>query len=170
VKYNAFLNQIEEVMTSSGIRNYCSNICLGSCCDGCYETKNACHRNEGRRLACSLFICANLKDILFSDHQRRVHRGLNDDAIFELGKTNGSDYYQPYSKKRLESFDCRTENLKKFVAFMSNPTVQEEMVQKLNSIKWLFRIAKESEKRMRKIKRNEAKKRKERKKKNESNI
>jgi len=95
---------------------------------------------------------------------------LNDDAIFELGKTNGSHYYQPYSKKRLESFDCRTENLKKFVAFMSNPTVQEEMVQKLNSIKWLFRIAKESEKRMRKIKRNEAKKRKERKKKNESNI
>ena len=70
--YKETLDRVEMFMNDSGIRDFCSKICRGMCCMNCYESENACHKNEGRRLACSLFICDSLKYILFSKKERFI--------------------------------------------------------------------------------------------------
>ena len=73
--YREALEIVEDFMVKSGIRQYCENICHGKCCDcvwdeekggyvPCWESKNACWRNEGRRLPCSIFVCSSLLEIL----------------------------------------------------------------------------------------------------------
>lgn len=51
--YQESLDIVEKFMIDSGIREYCESICKGKCCIGCYDSSNACFKNEGRRLACS---------------------------------------------------------------------------------------------------------------------
>jgi len=66
--YQETLQLVEDFMINSGIRNYCTNICKGECCGNCYShNKEACHKNEGRRLACSIFICG-IGNKLFEDY------------------------------------------------------------------------------------------------------
>lgn len=61
--YQETLNIIEKFMINSDIRQYCTDICKGQCCLGCYkDNPNACHRQEGRRLACSIYTCYGLKN------------------------------------------------------------------------------------------------------------
>ena len=56
--YEQTLEIVENFMIETGIRNFCTEICKGQCCGRCYESnKNACHKHEGRRLACSAYIC-----------------------------------------------------------------------------------------------------------------
>ncbi len=61
--YQQTLSIVEKFMKDSGIREYCSKVCKGGCCRGlpnvkkmCYDTDIACYRNEGRRLACSIYV------------------------------------------------------------------------------------------------------------------
>jgi len=72
--YAKALNKIEEFMQKSGIREICSNLCIGKCCGKCYESEKACHKNEGRRLACSFYICHPLKELLFTRCDRMIFR------------------------------------------------------------------------------------------------
>ena len=61
LSYRETLRRVEDFMTKSGIRKYCSEICVGSCCGGCYKnSKKACHRNEGRRISCSTYFCGRM--------------------------------------------------------------------------------------------------------------
>jgi hypothetical protein len=55
--YHQTLEIVENFMTETGIRDFCTNVCKGSCCGKCYTSDNACHKHEGRRLACSAFVC-----------------------------------------------------------------------------------------------------------------
>jgi len=55
--YHQTLEMVENFMIKTGIRDFCSNICKGRCCYGCYDSEHACHKNEGRRLSCSAFVC-----------------------------------------------------------------------------------------------------------------
>lgn len=64
LNFTQALEVVEKFMTESGIRQYCTEICKGHCCAGCHGTEEACNKNEGRRLSCSMFICANLADRL----------------------------------------------------------------------------------------------------------
>ena len=57
LNYNQTLEIVENFMIKTGIRDFCSNICKGNCCMRCYQSKNACHKHEGRRLSCSAFVC-----------------------------------------------------------------------------------------------------------------
>jgi len=68
MNYEETLNKVENFMVKSGIREFCTEVCQGYCCGNCYNSKNACHRNEGRRLSCSVFLCANLRNLIFSSH------------------------------------------------------------------------------------------------------
>lgn len=61
LSYTECLAEIESFMADSGIRQFCSEVCHGQCCVGCWDRNpNACHRNEGRRITCSAFICGEL--------------------------------------------------------------------------------------------------------------
>ena len=55
--YKQAISIIEKFMIEYGIRWYCSKYCKGKCCGSCYISNNACHKNEGRRLPCSVFVC-----------------------------------------------------------------------------------------------------------------
>lgn len=58
LNYEQTLELVEQFMERSGIREFCTDICQGSCCGGCYEkSDSACHKHEGRRLSCSVYIC-----------------------------------------------------------------------------------------------------------------
>ena len=63
--YDQTMEIVEGFMKKSGIAEYCRTICKGKCCidfngKSCYESPNACHRNEGRRLTCTAYICSNI--------------------------------------------------------------------------------------------------------------
>lgn len=70
--YNETLTIVESFMVDSGIRDYCTKICKGACCKECYTAEYACHKNEGRRLSCSTFICAELINIIFKHTTSRT--------------------------------------------------------------------------------------------------
>lgn len=55
--------RIEKVMTGCGLRRFCTVVCQGACCSGCYKTDHSC-KIHGRRLGCSAFICDNLHAVL----------------------------------------------------------------------------------------------------------
>lgn len=60
--YAECLAEVETFMEESGICHFCSETCKGRCCIGCWEKNPAsCHRNEGRRISCSVFLCSGLK-------------------------------------------------------------------------------------------------------------
>jgi len=63
--YGETLDLVEKFMIDAEIRRYCTDICKGSCCASCYnDNEEACHRQEGRRLSCSAFICYALSSLL----------------------------------------------------------------------------------------------------------
>lgn len=67
--YDQVLARAEQIMADSGIRQFCHNICKGFCCydhyyGDCRKSKNACHLNEDRRLACSLYSCGPLLKLI----------------------------------------------------------------------------------------------------------
>ena len=61
------MKALETFMETTGIRDYCSNYCRGRCCCRCYGKETDCAHNEGRRIACSAFLCNSLRDILFHE-------------------------------------------------------------------------------------------------------
>jgi len=61
LRYKKTLDIVEKFMIDSRIREYCTDICKGRCCEDCYQkNKYACHRQEGRRLPCSIYLCTSL--------------------------------------------------------------------------------------------------------------
>jgi len=58
LNYYQTLEIVENFVIKTGIRDFCTNVCKGSCCGRCYTSENACHKHEGRRLACSAFVCS----------------------------------------------------------------------------------------------------------------
>ena len=58
LNYQQTLEAVENFMKETGIRDFCTDICKGSCCSGCYTRETACHKNEGRRLSCSTYVCS----------------------------------------------------------------------------------------------------------------
>jgi len=95
--YYETLNVVENFMIESGIRDYCTNICGGICCGNCYKSDNACHKNEGRRLTCSIFLC--YVDI---DECREIRRitSVIENAVYEISKRydpefSGQTFHKP---------------------------------------------------------------------------
>ncbi len=64
LNYQQTLDAVENFMNETGIRKHCTEVCKGACCSGCYDkSKHACYNNEGRRLACSSYICEPYGDM-----------------------------------------------------------------------------------------------------------
>lgn len=99
--YTETLDLVEKFMIDSEIRRYCTDICKGSCCTSCYkDNEEACHRQEGRRLACSIFICYALSSLLSEKDSV---------AMLKADRIVGDEYAKyspknPYFKKPIPRF------------------------------------------------------------------
>jgi hypothetical protein len=113
LSHDELLTKVENFMETTYIRKYCTNVCMGDCCHNCYTTNNvACHKKEKRRLACSVFLCFDIKKRIFNKKQK------NDWYQFETmvmenirsarkGNLNGSPYFQPLPKYVVKAFKIR---------------------------------------------------------------
>lgn len=64
LSYQKTLAIVEKFMIDSGIREYCTKVCKGRCCDTCRKTnKETYHLHEKRRLSCSIFLCTKITDL-----------------------------------------------------------------------------------------------------------
>lgn len=105
--YQQTLDIIEKFMIDSGIRNFCTNICHGQCCSSCWESKYACHRNEGRRLSCSFYLCPWLSNKILSSK----------DEVSLINKPSYTIYYEIKNKVlHIISDLLKKENPKKLIS------------------------------------------------------
>jgi hypothetical protein len=111
--YEEALSLIEQFMKKSKIREYCTRVCKGACCRDCYTSENACHLHEGRRLACSNFLCVQLIHFVFPKvKDRNKHEAMKKIIHDALRKANTSSqyrnpYFQPYTLEQLRNFRIR---------------------------------------------------------------
>lgn len=125
--YRETLNRIEYFMKRTRIRFYCEDKCKGNCCGGCYDRDTSCRYHEGRRLACSFYLCTHLMDIIFPDAgDRAKYESVSNEIRRQLIKARESavagdryanPYYIPYTKEQMDNFHIR-----KFVFDQNMPT------------------------------------------------
>lgn len=124
--YRETLEIVEEFMVKSGIRQYCEKICHGKCCgsyrdkeDGkfhkCWESKNACWRNEGRRLPCSIFICSWLLELFPDADELAEIREEIVQTLWDIMEEN--PYYHPNTPKIQQKFSIDKEIIDKIKTF-----------------------------------------------------
>lgn len=77
LSFDQTLGMVEDFMTKSGIRNYCTYYCKGKCCYGCYSSKNSCHITTGRRMGCSKFICGSIHGAMGKDIQEHYYNNVS---------------------------------------------------------------------------------------------
>lgn len=116
--YKETVEIVEEFMKETRIREYCTQVCKGYCCHTCYGSKNACRKNEGRRLACSIFVCIALRNTIFPEKRDRlIYNKANRDILTELDRhTTGNPYFVPYQENVIRDFrisKCTLNKLKK---------------------------------------------------------
>ena len=64
MKYEEALETIEKFNTDSGLRDFCTDACKGSCC---WECTDHCFKRGERRIVCSTFFCVAILNIIFPD-------------------------------------------------------------------------------------------------------
>ena len=119
LNYEDALRRIEAFMTASGIREYCETKCFGHCCQKCFYNDTACHKNEGRRLACSFYLCEALLCILFPHEETRArYEKLGRVIRAEISSARGFEktlyenpYYVPYAQSTMRRFRMKQEVL-----------------------------------------------------------
>ena len=110
LNYDQTLELVESFMEKSGIRSYCTDICKGDCCGSCYTNNpEACHRNEGRRLACSVYLCYTPTCFPTDDFMEpfvRVSREVTNviDRVYERFDTNQNVYSSGFAIYRNKYF------------------------------------------------------------------
>ena len=106
--YDQSLEKIERFMIDTGIRRLCTDACVGHCCGNCYKSNNACHKNEGRRLTCSFWLCVYLKRLIFSKEEYSNMSSLQEyiekevSSITGKSRTNADVFFKRYTKKQLQ--------------------------------------------------------------------
>ena len=140
MNYEEALNKVESFMVKSGIREFCSDVCQGYCCNGCYTSKHACHKSDGRRLSCSVFICMSLRNILFNSTDMESYMEMEKMVMNGLSKASGKKwiniYYYPHSKKMRDEFLIED----KFLNILDKIDVKE-VKNKLNFITNIHKVS-----------------------------
>ena len=129
--YQETLEIAEKFMTDTGIREYCETICKGKCCGKCYDSPDACSKNEGRRLPCSMFICSQLRRHL-NQRIRDVWYGV---AVAIESKV------ESFMGKKSCYFNVNTPEIQK--AFKIQKSVVDNLTSKTGSIKTINKTMKE---------------------------
>ncbi len=101
MNYEKTLEVVENFLKESGIRHFCEKVCRGACCVGCYEANpNACILYNERKLACSIYLCRDLR-MLFPHKIRRKFKRVEEHIMGRLHFTKHymDLYYKRYSDK-----------------------------------------------------------------------
>ncbi len=133
--YQQTLDCVERFLKATCIKQICTELCKGSCCQGCWEGDRACHKNEGVRLACSAFICPALKYFIRKGMKKSYEEDIAALAVFEalqavifrIDRYNETRprYYNPY-------FDIPHKGL--FEVYRINTTALEVIEQSTESM------------------------------------
>jgi len=122
--YKEALNIVEDFMIKSGIRKYCETVCKGQCCSfrdkngklhNCWESENACWKNEGRRLPCSIFICDWLLGYLPNEKELAKINETITRTLLDIMKKN--PYYHPNTPDVQRKFSIDKEVIDKIKSF-----------------------------------------------------
>jgi len=122
--YKEALDIVEDFMIKSGIREYCETICKGQCCNykdeggelqRCWKSKNACWKNEGRRLPCSIFICTWLLDYLPNRKELAKINEVIAHTLEDIMEKN--PYYHPNTPEVQRKFRIEREIIDKIKSF-----------------------------------------------------
>ena len=101
--YQETLDIVEKFMIDSGIRQFCTEICKGLCCMNCYEDNpKACHRQEGRRLPCSIHVCYGLKQHFFEKTMKLLNK-VNWDVWGQYDNNSFDPYFDAPDKTFLKT-------------------------------------------------------------------
>ena len=147
--YREALEIVEEFMIESGIRKYCTTVCKGYCCGLCSFSENACFRNEGRRLPCSIYLCKPLLEIvpnketlfdLIEDIELTLREIMEDNPYFN---PNTKDVQAKFHISKKELDVLRSFNLLKYrritkYLIKKNIAVVNLKRRRLNKIKFKF--------------------------------
>lgn len=123
--YNETLKCVETFLKKTCIKSFCVEICMGSCCAGCWEnSKNACHKHEGVRLACSCFLCSVLSshlttsahlvdtekgNINATEYVNQMHSCLRRirgviETLVRINGPGGNIYFDPITEQNRNAF------------------------------------------------------------------
>ena len=103
--YEETLDKIEEFMRKSELRDFCTKVCQGHCCQGCFTSSQACHKNEGRRLSCSIFLCYSLEELVFDKAEKVIYNNLKGAIVNELQRiTSGDIYFDTHDESVRQAF------------------------------------------------------------------
>ena len=134
LNYEETMNLAERFMKVSGIRGYCEYTCKGNCCGpNCYNSDRGCQKN-GKRLACSFYICNSLRLILFSDIRdvenlfNRLKYGIMD-ALEKANRDHRMEpYFRPYEKHVIEDFKLYNSKTKLEKLIDSAPLISRKII------------------------------------------
>lgn len=114
--YEEALDKVEEFMRKSGLRGFCSDVCQGHCCGSCFISEDACHKNEGRRLSCSAFLCLNLTTLVLNNKEIEIYSFFEKSLTANL-KAVAFDseriYFSPHSEHMKKAFSMKQTHLDK---------------------------------------------------------
>lgn len=116
VTYEETLDKVEEFMRKSDLRDFCSDICQGCCCSDCFTSKNACHKNEGRRLSCSAYLCLNLKTLVLNNEEIEIYSSFERSLTTNLQAVafdSEKIYFSPHSEYMKKAFSMKQTYLDK---------------------------------------------------------
>lgn len=145
--YEETLTIVEKFMIDSQTRKYCTDVCKGRCCSGCYKNSpDACHKQEGRRLSCSIFMCFGLLSI-FSKKDLHTFTSIDEVIIAQYYKFKSQNPYSSTPPKEFlenSSFDFDAINklsdrmakrIKKTITFLTKNNIDIRSFSKRDYIK-----------------------------------
>ena len=129
MNYEETLKTVENFMKESGIRDFCENVCHGTCCAGCYETNpNACIVFNERKLGCSIFTCWSLRKLLPEEIRKTFEKVVWHITDLLHSSAVGNIYFNRYSeefKNALTFDDAIVKQLTKINCEQVQKTIKE---------------------------------------------
>ncbi len=155
--YQETLSIVEKFMKDSGIREYCSNVCVGSCCETCFDSEYSCHNNEGRRLHCSIYICYKVTSTFITVRGSDIIRSLENHikrVVSKVAEEEGLVVFNPYFTVNTKSIKDRClfkstkiDRLKRINVRMVKKRVNRKMLMVLHaSLRYSRKVNKRIEK------------------------
>lgn len=139
-QYTEFKKTIDNFMVNTGIREYCTTICKGICCNGCtlcFAPKD--NKPTMESIACEVFICSPLCSLLFNREEVNFYNNFLNLLQKEIGKLQGypHQYYERIEStvKLLDKQTVKFKNaLKSYEAFVTNRELFNKIANKMYSI------------------------------------
>jgi hypothetical protein len=110
ISYEKAEQLLSQFMTDTGIRDYCTLVCEGDCCNGSFKCNDNCFTGK-RKITCSIYLCQKLEHYLFPDGEtlhlfitlwRKIRETVQAIGSAEVKKRTGFSYFNPYFSPNTE--------------------------------------------------------------------